>query len=457
VARDLLGDKRGRILVLAGPGNNGGDAWVAARHLKEWWYEVTVVFTGTAEAMPADALAAYEAWMADGGVAIGALPSGGNWDLVIDGLFGIGLSRAPDTRHEALIDAVNAMGSPILALDIPSGLMADTGHVPGKAIRAQRTLTFIGLKPGLLTLHGPDLCGDIHVSTLDIPEAELLAKNGWMIESTLLSRIIAPRPRNSHKGMFGNIGIVGGETGMVGAALLAARAALRLGAGRVFVGIAGSDGVQVDYQQPELMLREARDVVRMDNLEALVVGPGLGQSSQAQALLNSSLKHACPVVLDADALNLLAVDEFATHLTTKRDAPTLLTPHPAEAARLLQLSSAQVQADRVSAALSLASRFHCAVVLKGVGSICATMDGNWYVNTTGNPGMAAAGMGDVLAGIIGALLGQGASAKGALLGGVHLHGLAADALLSNQIGPIGMTATEVIDSARKLFNASMAG
>jgi ADP-dependent NAD(P)H-hydrate dehydratase / NAD(P)H-hydrate epimerase len=455
-ARDRIAAVRGRILILAGPGNNGGDAFVAARHLKSWWFEVTVVFTGNASTLPDDSRGAYDAWIAAEGSVVSELPPRGQWELIIDGLFGIGLNRAPDARHASLIDSINALGTPVMALDIPSGLMADTGNVPGNAIRATHTLTFIGLKPGLLTMHGPDLCGEVHVCTLGLPDADLLAKSGWMIEPGLLRHVLRARPRNSHKGMFGNIGIIGGDSGMLGAALLAGRAALKLGGGRVYVGIVGADAISVDYLQPELMLREARDVVRMDDLSALVIGPGLGQSSNARALLNSSLKHACPVVLDADALNLLSADEFATRLTTKREGNTILTPHPAEAARLLQLSTAQIQTDRVSAAQALATRFQAATVLKGAGSICASRDGNWYVNNSGNPGMAAAGMGDVLAGMIGAFLGQGATISGALLGGTHLHGLAADALVQQHKGPVGLTASEVIDSARDILNRAMA-
>lgn len=451
-ARERIGEGRKRILIFAGPGNNGGDALVAARHLKQWWFDVSVIFTGDAEKLPLDARNAFDAWITAGGSVHTSAPSSSDLGFIIDGLFGIGLSRAPDSRHATLIEQINTSGVPVLALDIPSGLMSDTGQVPGKAVHASFTLTFLGLKPGLLTLHGPDLCGEVQLRTLGVAQAELLATRGWKIESALLSKVLQPRPKNSHKGMFGNVGIIGGDSGMLGASLLAGRAALKLGAGRVYVGTLGNEAAAVDWLQPELMMREAREVARMDDLDALVVGPGLGQSSSARALLNSSLKHACPVVLDADALNLLALDEFAARMTVKRDGLTIVTPHPAEAGRLLQSSSAAVQADRIGAALAIAARFHSATVIKGAGSICASVDGNWYINTSGNPGMASAGMGDVLAGMIGAFLGQGAAVSGALLSAVHLHGLAADALCADRIGHVGLTASEVTDSARRIFN-----
>jgi ADP-dependent NAD(P)H-hydrate dehydratase / NAD(P)H-hydrate epimerase len=453
-ARELLGDKEKRILLLAGPGNNGGDALVAARHLKQWWLDVTVVFTGVESKLPDDAKAALAEWKTAGGVVHESIPAGRHWDLVVDGLFGVGLERPLEGRYAELVKLINAAGSRVLAIDIPSGLHADNGRVLGCAVRAHHTLTFIGLKPGLLTLDGPDHAGEVHLDTLGLTIPEKSGAAGRRIESALLGSILRPRPRNSHKGMYGNVGILGGAPGMVGAALLVGRAALRLGAGRVYVGLF-ADSPTVDLDQPELMLRPAQDLMKMEGLDCIVCGPGLGQSQSALHALAALLGHTAPLIVDADALNLIASDAKAQMALASRGGATLLTPHPAEAARLLGKSIPDIQCDRVAAARELATKFRCGAVLKGNGSICALENGDWYVNTTGNPGMATAGMGDVLAGMVAALVAQGAEPEMALLAGVHLHGLAADQLVKQGIGPLGLTASEVIDLARELLNRSI--
>ncbi|MEO8164588.1 MAG: NAD(P)H-hydrate epimerase, partial [Betaproteobacteria bacterium] len=235
-ARDMLGDRGKRVLVLAGPGNNGGDAFVAARQLKQWWYDVTVVFTGTEAKLPADAKTAQTDWRAAGGILHDSVPPTGDWHLIVDGLFGIGLQRPPEDRNAQLIDWSNASGLPILAIDIPSGMHADSGRVLGCAMRARRTVSFIGLKAGLFTLDGPDHSGEVRYESLGVELPSLAGPRGWRIEPALVAGVLPPRARNSHKGTFGNVAILGGAPGMVGAALLAGRAALKLGAGRVYVG-----------------------------------------------------------------------------------------------------------------------------------------------------------------------------------------------------------------------------
>ena len=450
-ARELLGDRGKRVLLLAGPGNNGGDAFVAARQLKEWWIDVTVVFTGSEAKLPPDARAALADWRAAGGTLHESIPANGDWHLIVDGLFGIGLERPLDGKHAELVNWSNASGVPILAIDIPSGLQADSGRVLGCAARARHTLTFIGLKAGLFTLDGPDYAGEVHLQSLGVDLPETAGPRGWRIESALIANVLPPRRRNSHKGMFGNVGVLGGAPGMVGAALLAGRAALKLGAGRVFVGLL-ADSPSVDVVQPELMLRPAQDLLKTDGLDCLAVGPGLGESQAAQHALGAVLAHEAPLVLDADALNLLAAHPKLQKSLSARSGASILTPHPAEAARLLATSTQEIQHDRIAAARTLSSRFKCAVVLKGNGSVCALKNGDWYLNTSGNPGMAAAGMGDVLTGIVASLSAQGGDPGLALLAGVHLHGLAADQLVAEGIGPAGLTASEVIEAARRLFN-----
>ena len=451
IARDMLGERGKRVLVLAGPGNNGGDALVAALHLKKWWYEVAVVFTGSENKLPADAQRAFHQWRAAGGSVHESIPNDARWQLIVDGLFGIGLERPLDGRHAELVDWSNASGIPILAIDIPSGLHADSGRILGHAIHANRTVTFLGMKAGLLTLDGPDCAGEAILDMLGIAVPDMPSPRGWRIGPEIFSQLLPPRRRNSHKGTFGNVGLIGGAPGMVGAAILAGRAALKLGAGRVFVGLL-SDVPPVDFAQPELMLRTAQDVLSMENLDCLAVGPGLGESQTAQHALAAALSHPAPLVLDADALNLLASHAQLQMAMGERVSASIITPHPAEAARLLASTTQQIQYDRIEAARALSARYAALVVLKGNGSICAFENGDWFVNTSGNPGMATAGMGDVLTGMVASLVAQGAAPGFALLAAVHLHGLAADHLVGAGIGPAGLTASEVIDAGRKILN-----
>jgi len=259
------------------------------------------------------------------------------------------------------------------------------------------------------------------------------------------------RPRDSHKGLFGTVAVVGGASGMVGAPLLAARAALKLGAGCAHVGLLADNAPGVDPLQPELMLHPASDALRLPDMNVFAIGCGMGTSIAAQNILYEALKTDAALVLDADALNILAQRSDLRTLLLARKSATVLTPHPGEAARLLACEIGEVQADRVAAVRQLAQKFACSVALKGADSLCATRDGILFVNRTGNPGMSAAGMGDVLTGMIAAFIAQGMSADDALLLAVHLHGAAGDALAQQQ-AVIGMTATEVTEWARWLLN-----
>jgi hydroxyethylthiazole kinase-like uncharacterized protein yjeF len=452
IARDIAQPSGEPVLVLAGPGNNGGDAFVVARHLKQWWFNVTVAWAGDERRLSADAAAALREWRAAGGGMVPGPPAARKWALIVDGIFGIGLEREVTGAYAQWIAAANADGAPRLALDVPSGLHSDTGRVMGCAVRATHTVTFIALKPGLVTLDGPDHCGEIHLRTLDVDATALRTPPGRLLGPGVVAAALAPRRRNSHKGDYGSVGIVGGDLGMTGAALLAGRAALRLGAGRVYAGLLDG-GLGVDAAQPELMLRSADEVLKLDHLTCLAVGPGLGQLPDAAFYLDWALEAPVPVVLDADALNLVAADPARAARAAARSAATVITPHPAEAARLLGTSTADVQRDRIAAATALAGKLRSLTVLKGTGSICAAPDGTWHVNPTGNAGMASAGMGDVLTGMIAALIAQRTEPRAALLAAVYLHGAAADALVARAIGPVGLTASEVIDESRRLLNA----
>lgn len=420
-AQAMLGTAKGPILIVAGPGNNGGDGLVAARLLKELDHDVTVVRAGS-EPIPER-----------------------DWRLVIDALFGIGLTRAIEGAFANAVERINALTCPVLAIDIPSGLCADTGRVLGVAVRATRTISFIAGKPGLYTLEGPDHCGETLVDTLGV---DVGAPEGRLISTGLFRDLLQPRRRNTHKGDYGRVGIIGGAPGMAGAALLAGRAALKLGTGRVYVGML--ERLAVDPLQPELMLRTADETPGL--ADVLAIGPGLGQSNQAEELLRRTIDAGLPRVFDADALNLLAAHPVLLAKVSRGNTPPVLTPHPAEAARLLGTSTDAVQADRLAAALELAHRHRAIVVLKGCGSIVATPDGQWFVNATGNAGLASAGSGDVLTGMIAALLAQHWPPLAATLAAVHLHGAAADMLVAQGSGPIGLTAGEVLNAARQLLN-----
>ena len=419
-ARQLLKANRAPVLILAGPGNNGGDARVMARVLQQ--QGIAVILVGPGDAVPP-----------------------GKYGLIVDGLFGIGLARPVQGAWADLVARINAFPGLVLALDIPSGLDGDTGRVLGVAVRATHTLSFIGGKPGLYTLDGPDHCGEVSVVDLGL---RLDGFPGARLSVDDFRSCLKRRLRNSHKGSYGSLAVIGGATGMTGAALLAARAGLKLGAGRIFLGLLHA--LAVDPLQPELMLRAPDDALAQAT--AAVVGPGLGASDAALAILRRVASADFPLLLDADALNLLEARPVLAAHVARRTAATVITPHPAEAARLLATSVEAVQADRVGAALNLAQRFKAHVALKGCGTVVAHPDGRWRINATGNPGLASGGSGDVLSGMVGGLLAQGWPAAAALCAAVHLHGAAADELAARGDGPIGMSAGELIPVARSLLN-----
>ncbi len=457
VARAMAGARNGSVLVLAGPGNNGGDAFVVARRLREAFFDVIVVFRGDPAKLPMDAAAAHGAWTGAGGSTATDIPETWTGSLIVDGLFGIGLTRAVATEYARLVDWANASGKPILALDIPSGLGADTGMALGPAIRATATATFIALKPGLLTGDGVDLCGAVSVHSLGIAPESIAPALGhrldWSGLAAALPAVLLRDSRNVHKGTFGTLGIVGGTDGMIGAPLLAGRAALHAGAGKVWIGFVANGYPAVDWAQPELMLRTAGQVLDAE-LDALICGPGLGSDETGRALVARAVNVRAPLVIDADALNVIAADPALASAVAARHSSTVVTPHPAEAGRLLGVPTAAVQADRLGAAQALAGKLRAAVVVKGAGSVLAYPDGTWDINASGNPGLSSAGTGDVLAGFAGALLAQHQDAKTALRVAVCLHGAAADACVRAGRGPLGLTASEIAPAARSLLNGA---
>lgn len=460
LACELCSDQGAKVLILAGPGNNGGDAFEVAYHLQRRFFDIHLVFISDPARLPADALAACQRFLTNGGRLLDRIPVEVRWSLIIDGLFGIGLQRDISGRYAELVDSANTLASQLqcslLALDCPSGLDTDTGRLLGNSIRASHTITFIGDKPGLHTGDGPDCCGQITLARLGLgnPLPADQDSPGKIVSTTLFAAHLQPRARNSHKGSFGSIGVFGGSKGMLGAALLAGRAALKLGSGKVYLGLLDSGAPGVDPIQPELMLRRPETLLNA-GLTALACGPGMGRSHEAIVLLEKACALNLPLVLDADALNLVATEgdlQVALALRAPLAAPTLFTPHPAEAARLLDTETSAIQADRIGAALEISAHFNAIVALKGCGTVIAAPDGRWFINTTGNAGLASGGTGDVLTGFVAALLAQGWPGLEAMLAAVHLHGAAADDLVVRGHGPVGLTASELIDCARSLFN-----
>ena len=439
------------ILIVAGPGNNGGDALVAALHLKQNLHRVVVVLAGIVNKLPPDARAACDAWFASGGTLQSAIPENMQFGLAIDGLFGIGLQRPVSGQHAELIQQLNRLTCPILAIDIASGLSADTGCTLGHAVVATHTLTFIGLKPGFFMADGPDHTGNIRFNNLGVRATDSNPQ-GVLLAREMFIPALPPRMHNSHKGLYGSVAVVGGANGMTGAVLLAARAALLIGSGRVYGGLLAEHGALLDPAQPELMLRRAPGLHKDIPVTCAVVGPGLGRSEDAAKIVADWLLQPIPLVLDADALRLVSLYAQLKTLLQQRTHPTIITPHPGEAAALLACSGDEIQQDRITNALKLAQELRVTVILKGAGTICADTDGTWAINTTGNPGLASAGTGDVLAGIIGGLIAQGVEPSHAARLGVYLHGAAADALVAEGTGPVGLTASEVALKARELIN-----
>jgi hydroxyethylthiazole kinase-like uncharacterized protein yjeF len=454
LAGELAGETSDPILIVAGPGNNGGDALVAARHLKQRWYQVIVVLAGDPASMPADAADAHKAWLAEGGSCIEDIPSSMRFSLALDGLFGIGLKRFPEGHHARLINEINQLSCPVISIDVPSGLDADTGQVHGCAVTAGYTLTFLAAKPGLYTLDGPDHAGTVIVSDLGIDATGIAEPRGWLLEERMFHPALPPRPRNSHKGLFGNVAVIGGSEGMVGAALLAGRAALLCGGGRVYAGLLAEDAPLLDPLQPELMLRHATDLHEKVEASCAVIGPGLGRSPQAVSLLKVWLGQPVPLVLDADALQLIGQNPALKAVIRQRSHPTIMTPHPGEAAALAGCDNREIQQDRMRSALKLADEYNAVILLKGAGTVIVEPGGNWHINPTGNPGLASAGTGDVLAGMLGAFIAQGLSATQATCLAAWLHGAAADELVAHGTGPVGLTASEIALKARTLINRS---
>lgn len=454
VLRRFWPDAR-RIVLLCGGGNNGGDGYVIARHAAADGLDVRLVALSNPDGLGGDAAGAarasrasvtplvqtetFEATCLEGA------------DVIVDALLGTGLDRPVEGRYAAAVEAANASAAAVLAVDIPSGLNGATGAVMGDAVRADVTVTFIGVKQGLLTGAAADHVGELLFAGLDVPAEAygVVEPNARRVSAKAVAAALPPRQRAAHKGDFGHVLLAGGDLGMGGALRIAAEAALRAGAGLVSAATRAEHVTALLAGRPEVMCHGLGDTFDIDSLavhaSCLALGPGLGQRAWGRAVFGALIDRPLPMVIDADALNLLAE---GTVPSLREDR--VLTPHPGEAARLLGVRASEVQANRFAAARAIAERFGGVVVLKGAGTVIADTR-NWWVCDAGNPGMAAGGMGDALTGVIAALLAQGLSPVEAATAGVRLHGDAADRVARRQ-GERGMVALDLMVDLPGLVN-----
>lgn len=442
-----------RLCVVCGHGNNGGDGFVLARlaHMAGLQVEVVVSREGAPLAEPA--ARAWAHWHESGGkgslfVEGMPLPEA---DVVVDALLGIGLSRAPSGVVAQLIEAINASPAPVLSIDVPSGLDADSGWASGLAVRADRTVSFIASKCGLHTARGRALAGVVELATLDVPEETRGSRPpaAWLWHANRLRGAFSPRAGDAHKGRHGHVLAIGGDEGFGGAIRLCAEAALRSGAGLVSVATHQAHVAPLLAARPEAMPHFVDDALVLASLieraDVLALGPGLGRGDWSRTLFHAAMDSGARAVIDADGLNLLAAAGL--------HAPgTILTPHPGEAARLLETDVAALEQDRFAAASTLAEKHQAVVVLKGAGTIVAAPGVIPVVIGAGNPGMASGGMGDVLTGVIASLWGQGMTAFEAACLGALLHSAAADAAVRDG-GERGLLASDLFPHLRRLANS----
>lgn len=449
-----------RIAVVCGVGNNGGDGYVVARRAAEAGHDVRVCQLGERSRLQGDALQTFQRMQQAGLQPIPFAADVLSWaDVVVDAVFGTGLDRQVTGLWAEALTAIGTAGAPVLAIDIPSGLHADTGSVLGAAVRAELSISFIGLKQGMFTNEGREYSGTIVFDDLAVP-AEVyhrFAPAAQRISYSQLATLLAPRARSAHKGNFGHVLVIGGDYGYAGAARLAAEAAVRVGAGLVTLATRSSHAAPIIATRPELMCRSVDTPEQLlpllDRATVLALGPGLGQSAWGESLLSTALAARQPLVVDADALNLMARAAPPRRGDAGASQRWVLTPHPGEAARLLGCSPREIQADRFAAVRELVERFGGVCVLKGSGTLVLEAGGEVGVVDGGNPGMAVGGMGDVLTGIIAGLAAQGLPLAEAARLGVCLHARAGD--VAAAAGERGLLASDLFKPLRTLVNPSL--
>lgn len=431
-----------RVTILAGPGNNGGDAYACAASLKAMGFQVVVAAPGGAPKSPLAKQLADE-WIAQGGAVVEDPYSTDEADAVVDGLFGTGIKKM---IRDPYLDAVlwfNERHAWKLALDVPSGLDSETGHWAGGApgIRADATITFLSQKAGLYMVDGPDAAGEVILSELDVSVP--LTRLG-LIGMDDFEHVLEPRTKNAHKGTFGHVAVIGGGDGHVGAALLAARAALVMGAGTVTVELLAERSPAVDPVMPELML--SPEPVDPSRFTAVVIGPGLGQSEAAKKRLVAALEAPVPLVIDADAINLIAADKSLVEVLLHRKSATVMTPHEVEGSRLLGVDPKVINANRVDAVRDIALHTGSITVLKGPGTLVSMRSSRSWLSPFADSSLSTAGSGDVLSGMIASLLAQRFDTMEAVLGAVWLHGASPEGCLA------GFTAGQIAPAAAKIIH-----
>ena len=471
VVQRVAGPPQGlKLAAICGRGNNGGDALAVARILANQGAEASAYLLAKAETLRGDAatnLAVARACgvriveVEDDRALEGLGQELGECDVILDGMLGTGLNSPVRGLYARAVQLLNSVPTPVVAIDIPSGLSADTGRPLGASVRATATATFGLMKQGL-ALEYEGYCGEVEVVDISIPPSvvERVGVNCWLATAQMVQGWLPPRPPGAHKGSFGHVLVVGGAPGTTGAALLAAMGAIRAGAGLVSIGLPASLNIVVEtaltpaMSQPlaetsEGVLAESaaqRVVELMDSRQCLVIGPGMGKAEESARMLAQVLeRYHGPIVVDADGLNLMASSKLAP-----ASAEAVLTPHPGEAARLLGTTAAEIQNDRLGAARTLAAQTQAVVVLKGAKSVVAAADGRAFVIGFANPLLATGGSGDVLAGIIGGLMAQGLGALEAASAGAYVHGLAAH-LGRAKFGLRGMSAPELVDLVVEAF------
>lgn len=442
-----------RIAVFCGAGNNGGDGYLLACLVREAGLEAFVVALAP-PARAGDAERACARWSAAGGQTQGAdapLPLA---DVYVDALFGTGLTRAIDGDARTLIECMNASDRPMLAVDLPSGIDANSGSVLGVAVRAAATVSFVAHKRGLFTGSAPDHCGELFLDALGLPDSvfkSTIADTRLMVMRRMM-RWLPPRQRDANKGLFGHVLAIGSDIGMGGAIRLCGEGALRVGAGLVSVATRAENVGALNAGRPELMAKGVADAAQLELMlqraDVVALGPGLGDSEWSKTLWQAALDAGKSTVLDADGLNLLVRNP------RRLPKPAIITPHPGEAARLLDCDIATIQRDRFAAVIALARRYRAVAVLKGAGSLVAHPEGGVLVCPWGNPGMASGGMGDVLTGVIAGLMGQGLNCWRAARLGVALHAQAGDAA-AGEGGEAGLVASDLFLPLRRLRNAQI--
>ncbi len=474
VGEMLKGVNNPSVCVISGKGNNGGDGFVAARHLRKAGIETSIFLVGRKREVKGDARKNLN--IADSlGLPVLEVSNRGalrkmkseleTCSLAVDAIVGTGGKERMKGLLADAITAVAECGKPVVCVDIPSGLNADNGIPLGVCVRASVTVTFGLPKVGLLLYPGADFAGDVTVADIGLPDKLLIDKRLHvnLIEGKEVAALLPARPASAHKGTMGHVLVLAGSSGYTGAAVLASMGALRSGCGLVTLGVPRSLNPIFEIKLTEVITRplpeteattlglESEDdiVDIIGNVDALAVGPGLGRHPETAALIRKLMMIVgIPMVIDADGLSILEGD---LSLLSKRQAPTVITPHPAEMGRLLGVPTSEIQANRIKSARDLAVKHKTITVLKGARTIIAAGDGSVFINPTGNPGMATAGVGDVLTGIVASLIGQGLDPLDAAKVGVYLHGLAGDAASSSK-GEESLIATDILNSLPQAFS-----